>query len=91
MSLKSIFSAPGTFPGTQVFPPSVVLRKVPCVPLAQATRLSTADTPRRPAVVLLVWMDQLSSFPWGAFFTATRKNAANKTHDADFLIRDSSN
>ena len=49
MSRKSSFSAPGTVKLDHVVPPSVVLRTVPLVPLAQTTRSLTALTPRSRA------------------------------------------
>ena len=58
MPRKSRVSAPGTLAAVQVAPPSVVRRKVPAVPLAQTTWASTAEMPRSPAVVLVVWRVQ---------------------------------
>src|SRR4051812_27158858 len=46
-------SAPRTCPAFQVVPPSVVTRKVPNLPLAQATRALTGLMPIRPEVVPL--------------------------------------
>src|SRR5688572_3184898 len=47
-------SAPGTCRAVQLVPPSTVIRYVPRVPLAQATRSLTAAMPRSEAVVPLV-------------------------------------
>src|SRR5512143_3347437 len=65
-SRKSSFSAPGTCAAVQVAPPSVVIRYVPCAPLAHATRSLTAATPRRDAVVfdlcgVQVWADVIAA------------------------------
>src|SRR5271157_1076337 len=55
---KSRSSAPGTCAARQVTPPSVVRRKAPPVPLAQTILALTALTPRREALVPLVWRVQ---------------------------------
>ena len=47
-------SAPGTTPGCQVFPPSVVITYVPKRPTAHTTRASTALMAMSPEVVPLV-------------------------------------
>src|SRR3954468_14385984 len=54
-SRKSSASAPGTVAARQVSPPSVVRKNVPFVPLAQTMLSLTTLSPRRLAVVLLVW------------------------------------
>jgi 3-oxoacyl-[acyl-carrier protein] reductase len=52
---KSRSAAPVTVPGFQVAPPSVVITNVPFVPVAHTIFVLTTLTPRREAVVLLVW------------------------------------
>ena len=49
MSRKSLCSAPGTGLRFQVLPPSTVSSTVPALPLAQATLVLTALTPRSRA------------------------------------------
>jgi len=53
---KSSAEASGTWAGVQVFPPSMVRKYVPCVPLAHATSCETALTPRRLSVVWEIWI-----------------------------------
>src|SRR5258708_6109025 len=76
---KSRCSAPwGMAQACQILPPSVVLRTVPLLPEAQATRWPIEWMPRRSAVVLLVWSCHWAEAMAVTITRSTRRQTARR-------------